>query len=341
MDFRSLQSLTSLNRAALETWASRQPTAQMVIDASSQFEHLLAARFDFKGAAGMAVVISKPVEERREGHVPAILKLLTHVVETLPSPLTGSILINLEDGMWQPDLAKSAPVLSFGRNLDDPLTIMLPDPAFLDSKGYEEQLAFYDAYAGHVPWEARRHTLFWRGASSGCAHYGENWIATPRVRVALLSRDTGRPDLFDAAITKVVDYHDERSSVGIPKLGIVSEPVPFERTLHYRYALDVDGEHCTWMSCFQKLASGSVLFKVEGPWCQWYYDRIVPWQHFIPVKNDLSDLLPLIEWARAHDAECRDMALRAREVIRGLSYQNVLGGMVDLIDELCRLQVQQ
>ena len=40
----------------------------------------------------------------------------------------------------------------------------------------------------------------------------------------------------------------------------------------------------------------------------WYYDRLEPWRHYVPVAADLSDLVERIEWCRGHTAECRAIA---------------------------------
>jgi hypothetical protein len=55
-------------------------------------------------------------------------------------------------------------------------------------------------------------------------------------------------------------------------------------------------------------------------WETWFTRQFSPWEHFVPLANDLSDLGEKIEWCRAHDAECRDIASRATaraEVVYG------------------------
>ena len=33
---------------------------------------------------------------------------------------------------------------------------------------------------------------------------------------------------------------------------------------------------------------------------QWWYDRLIPWKHYIPVRSDLSDVKERFDWAEAN-----------------------------------------
>ena len=39
-----------------------------------------------------------------------------------------------------------------------------------------------------------------------------------------------------------------------------------------------------------------------------------PYEHFIPVREDLADLPQLIEWARAHDSLCQRIAENGQRI---------------------------
>ena len=57
----------------------------------------------------------------------------------------------------------------------------------------------------------------------------------------------------------------------------------------HRGILDIDGNVNAW-GLFWRLASGSVLFKVESEFTNLYAQHMVPWYHYIPIARDLSDL---------------------------------------------------
>ncbi|MGH2611461.1 MAG: glycosyl transferase family 90, partial [Rhabdochlamydiaceae bacterium] len=50
------------------------------------------------------------------------------------------------------------------------------------------------------------------------------------------------------------------------------------------------------------------------------YKELKPYVNFIPVAEDLSDIITQIEWAKNHDAECQKIAENAyrtaEEVLR-------------------------
>ena len=49
------------------------------------------------------------------------------------------------------------------------------------------------------------------------------------------------------------------------------------------------------------LLTGSVVFVQENRAEQWYQRKLVPYYHYVPVVNDLSDLKNQIEWARHNE----------------------------------------
>ena len=48
---------------------------------------------------------------------------------------------------------------------------------------------------------------------------------------------------------------------------------------------------------------------------QWFYDALKPYEHYIPIEKDVSDLIAKIEWARSHDAECIQISRNARRFV--------------------------
>lgn len=72
--------------------------------------------------------------------------------------------------------------------------------------------------------------------------------------------------------------------------------------------------------------------RVHIPGCQsaqqhskFYDAELEPWVHYVPIKEDLSDLEEKVLWARAHDAEVRAVAERGTRFARErLSMQDVL-----------------
>ena len=146
----------------------------------------------------------------------------------------------------------------------------------------------------------------------------------PRIKLCRLAKELNDKKALDIALSKVVSLTNPEHQARIHALGIVEEEVPFRRFLQFRYQLDIDGFSNAWKSCFLKLLSGSLLFKVESNYQQWYYPLLKPWEHYIPITSDLSDLLSQLEWARSHDAECRKIAQAARTLALSFRYEDFI-----------------
>ena len=79
---------------------------------------------------------------------------------------------------------------------------------------------------------------------------------------------------------------------------------------------------------FNRMRGNSLLFQTIGSFTHWMYPRgkvFVPWDHFIPINYNQSDLLEKLEWALQNDEDAQRIALegsrRAQEVF---DYQSVL-----------------
>ncbi len=56
------------------------------------------------------------------------------------------------------------------------------------------------------------------------------------------------------------------------------------------------------------MAGGSLIFKQDSNYYEHFYRQLVPWQHYVPVKENIEDLLERVQWARSNDKEAKKMA---------------------------------
>lgn len=59
----------------------------------------------------------------------------------------------------------------------------------------------------------------------------------------------------------------------------------------------------------KQLLGSSLSFKHTSPYYEWYYSLVKPYEHYIPFKYDMSDLISNIEWAKLHDEEAERIAM--------------------------------
>jgi len=82
--------------------------------------------------------------------------------------------------------------------------------------------------------------------------------------------------------------------------------------LQYKYLISIDGETAAWKRPEWIMASDSVLFKTTTQYYQWYYDGLIPWVNYIPVRPDMSDVKAKLDWARSHDSVVRQINRNAK-----------------------------
>ena len=71
--------------------------------------------------------------------------------------------------------------------------------------------------------------------------------------------------------------------------------------MNYKYLITIDGDSASLGRHSLILLSNSVPLVVETNFKPLYQSDWIPFVHYVPVKNDLSDLIQKIEWLRIND----------------------------------------
>jgi hypothetical protein len=100
----------------------------------------------------------------------------------------------------------------------------------------------------------------------------------------------------------------------------------------YKYILDMDGNGCTWDATAWKLNSGSVILKTESGWRQWFYDKYLPWVHYVPIADDFSDLQEKYHWCESNPDKCIEIVNSAKDLFQEIyTFSNVVEYMREII----------
>lgn len=209
-----------------------------------------------------------------------------------------------------------APILVSAKNKSMDQVILFSDWMYdaTDAKeGWNDLIRMINGLQA-ISWEEREEKLFWRGKPWDGKHFGMydfgNWKEIPRGR--LVSESQKHPDLIDAAFSeypeKCLQQDLDRCVLEMGKIQYVS----WEKALHYKYQMAIDGVTCSFPATQWKLLSGALTLKQDSPDIMYFYDELIPWVHYVPVRNDLSDLIEKIRWAKTHDEEARKIAEEGR-----------------------------
>lgn len=251
---------------------------------------------------------------------------------------------DVPDGDWAADLGDHAttdgPMLAFSSF--HPTTILVPDRGFVSSGGYAKerrQAARAPAFADRDP------TIVWRGKPTGQGSLvgdpfdASNPALRQRVRLCLLLEHlaTGSPGGGDAAD---VDAKIVLGAAAPPEIasayraaGILGPTIPQASWCGRRFAIDIDGNSNAFSNLFIRLLYGCCVIKVASPlgFRQWYYHRLKPWQHYVPVAADLSDLEEAIAWCHDHPRDCRQIAAAGQDLALAMTVGSERRAVVDEI----------
>ena len=89
---------------------------------------------------------------------------------------------------------------------------------------------------------------------------------------------------------------------------------PMIEQVKYKYLIDTRGN--TWSSRLQTLLKlGRVVFIANRPYRDWYFDRMVPMKHYVPVEEDMSDLIEKICYMERHPEIYEKIVNNLREFV--------------------------
>lgn len=155
-------------------------------------------------------------------------------------------------------------------------------------------------------WPQKNSTAFWRGRDS----------RQERLELVKLSR--AHPTMIDAAFTNFFFFkHDESL------YGPLVKHVSFFDFFKYKYQINIDGTVAAYRLPYL-LAGDSVVLKQDSGYYEHFYSQLQPWEHYIPIRADLGDLLDKIQWARDHDEEARSISQKGQQFARS----HLMGDMV-------------
>jgi hypothetical protein len=95
--------------------------------------------------------------------------------------------------------------------------------------------------------------------------------------------------------------------------GLIKDRIPIEEMLKNKYLISVEGNdvasNLKWI-----LSSQSVCIKPPARTVSWLMeDRLVPWVHYVPVRQDFTDLREKLEWCRTHPRKCQEIIKAAND----------------------------
>lgn len=251
------------------------------------------------------------VSEWQVGPNPRVISTLSYVEHLRALLLDGDVpLRGDEQIIFQlEDTPLDVPGVSWEARTGWQNVRLIPDLYYFAARGYED----FDPVL--EPWEDRRPSLVWRGSSTGLFWQTlEDLDNLPRYRMCKFAARLGAG--ADVALTDLVQTADPEQAAlireRVVREGLLKPFIPMAEMAKHRFILDIDGNSNSW-NFMQKLRLGCCVLRVESQWRQWFSDRLIPWEHYVPVASDLSDLIERAEWCFANMEECSAIAVRGAQ----------------------------
>ncbi|XP_064400305.1 protein O-glucosyltransferase 1-like isoform X2 [Halichondria panicea] len=227
------------------------------------------------------------------------------VIQHLPDM---EIVINVHDYPKSYKHKNPLPIFSFSKT-PEYFDIMYPAWSFwsggpsitTEPRGlgrWDEKRLSITQSASKWPWEDKIPVAFFRGSRTN----GE------RDPLVLFSREN--PEFVDAQYTKNQAWKSDKDTLGYPPAEIMS----LEEHCQYKYLFNFRGVAASFR--FRHLfLCGSLVLHVGEEWVEFFYPNLKPWVHYVPVKQDLSNLRVVLAFARKNDKAAQQIASRGYEFI--------------------------
>jgi hypothetical protein len=263
-------------------------------------------------------IVSRMFTDRLHAFI-AISKLLS--TDAMRSVSAGRLIFDIEDGS---NLGEY-PRVAFNSALEQ--ATLVTDSYWYRDRGYEKLRG--DIAANWINWEGRQEIIFWRGSTTGLRRTtpapGQpitDWSWLQRLQLCDVARRSRWAPELDIGVSNFTQVPEPYLQEAIKSAGLMRPRQDKIDFLKYRYIVDIDGNACAWDGFYSALLMGACIFKVESRhgWREWYYDRLRPGEHYIPIKQNFSNFDEQVRWAFAHEADCAAIAASGKSVVDAMEY---------------------
>ena len=219
------------------------------------------------------------------------------------------------DFFFMDDPKDQAPILAQAKRkgLLTRYVVLIPDQFSLD-RDWIETAVEIERINQTIAWGEKEAKAFWRGIFTDTgdpAQFLTSSQKTPRMSISYLS--AMHPQSVDAGMTRTI-LPELEQRWGLQ--GILKKEASKADHLRAKYLPVLDGHMCTYPGYQWRLLSNSLCLKQESDQVQWFYSALQPYRHYVPIANDMSDLLAKITWANDHEEEVLTIIQTAQQFAR-------------------------
>lgn len=204
-----------------------------------------------------------------------------------------------------------APIFAKARINSAPYIVLIPDQFSLSQEWFDVANEILSLNP-EISWEQKKEIALWRGGLTDIGipngSFVPNFKDCPRFKISKLSSIS--PEWVNAGL-QWSDCPDLDKLLQNERA--MKNSASKKEHLFYKYLPVLDGHMCTYPGYQWRLLSNSVCFKQESDQIQWFHSALKPYVHYVPIKNDMSDLIGQIQWAKAHEPEVKQIVKNAQD----------------------------
>jgi len=240
-------------------------------------------------------------------------ELLKKICSLYPVP-NVDVILHEQDIIWN-HWVLPGPVLATCK-IKGTTEKMIHFPLQLWSQWADDMSKIVEDICEASPWESKIEKLFWRGNPNDADNYNNkaDWIHLRRGKLCYLSNKF--QEKIDAAFSGMQSWQVHTHLEPEFRQFFPIKQDSWETYLNHKYLIDLDGYVASTPGCAWKLLSNCLVFKHPSRFTLWFYKILVPGIHYIPVKDDLSDLLSRLAWVKDHDAIAQEIAENGRKLAK-------------------------
>jgi hypothetical protein len=157
-------------------------------------------------------------------------------------------------------------------------------------------------------------------------------------KIVFAGNERGNPKNYTKRRDISMNQREYFKSDHVPKDNIhCPHQIQREEMINYKYILDIDGNASTWDATAWKLNSGSVIFKTDSNWVQWFYDDYKPWTHYIPINDDFTDIQEKFKWCEENQLQCEEIVKNAKQLFHTIyKHENVVNYTTNVIKNIVK-----
>lgn len=144
-------------------------------------------------------------------------------------------------------------------------------------------------------------------------------------------------DYCNVGFYKYVQCDSNKTEAAMKQAFGIRQSLPLDKQMHYKYLMSMDGNGPPAGRTEKYFSGNSLIFKSDSDAIEFYYDGLHPYEHYIPVYGNMTNLATQLLWARDHDDHARNIVLNLQQFSRSLHFDAISCYLQGLLTEYASL----